>query len=75
MNIQCQAMLVTTRSAVQYIEIVMLLSKLSYCDLDLEDSNPFLHTTLWLMCHRTGFSYKRLSDLEDIIQTNINSNV
>ena len=73
MNIQCQTMLVTTSSAVQYIETVMLLSKLGYCDLD--DSNPFLHVTLWLMCHNTGFSYKRFSDLEDIIQTNINSNV
>ena len=68
-------MLVTTRSAVQYIEIVILLSKLSYCDLDLEDSNPFLHMTLWLTCHDTGFSYKSFSDLEDIIQTNINSNL
>jgi len=33
-----------------------------------------LHMTLWLimMCHLSGFGYKRFSDSEDIIQTNIN---
>ena len=39
--------------------------KLSYCDRDLEhSSNPHLHKALWLimMCHNTGFGYKRFSD-------------
>ena len=66
-------------SSEHIIKIVISLyePKLSYCDLDLQDSNPFLHMTLWLimMCYNTGFGYKRFSDSEDIIQSNINWNV
>ena len=39
--------------------------KLSYCDLDLEDRNPFFtHDTLAFNAYRhTGFGYKRFIDL------------
>ena len=50
MNMHCQTKLVAKTSAVENIEIVMISlyePKLSYCDLDLEDGNPFFaHDTL-----------------------------
>ena len=50
MNMHCQTKLFAKKSAVQNIEIAIVSlyePKLSYCDPDLEDSNPFFtHDTL-----------------------------
>ena len=65
MNMHCETKLVAKKisSSEHIIDIVMISlyePKLSYCDLDLKDSHPFLHMTLWLimMYHHTGFGYK-----------------
>ena len=66
MNMHCQTKLVAKKSTVHnIIEIVMISlnePKLSYCDLDLEDSNPFSHMILWLimMYHQTGFGKQKV---------------
>ena len=69
MNMHCQTKLVAPknqrfRTYNRNSHISLYEPKFSYCDLDLEDRNPFSHMTLCLIMtsHHTGSGYKWFSD-------------
>ena len=80
MNMHCQTKLVAQqnqqfRTYNRNSHIWLYEPKSSYCDLDLEDGNPFFaYDALAYNDVSPGFVYKWFSDAWDIIQTNINWN-